>query len=79
MPEMKFCYCCRVHHPLDQMRLFPTRQGVRWRCVRSIEAAVRSRLERDAFGHQQTLINRDAASRAAEFAQRLRNYATGNA
>jgi hypothetical protein len=25
--EMKFCYCCRVHHPIDQMRLFPTRQG----------------------------------------------------
>ncbi|HLO62030.1 MAG TPA: hypothetical protein VK165_03610 [Azonexus sp.] len=21
MPEMKFCYCCRVHHPLDPMRL----------------------------------------------------------
>lgn len=79
MPELKFCYCCRVHHPIDQMRLFPTRQGHRWRCVRSIEAAVRSRLERDAFGQEQTSINRDAASRAAEFAQRLRYCATGSA
>lgn len=79
MPEMKFCYCCRVHHPLDQMRLFPTRQGHRWRCVRSIEAAVRDRAARDAFGQQQTIINRDAASRAAEFAWRLRHCTTEGA
>lgn len=75
MPESKFCYCCRVHHPIDQMRQFPTRQGLRWRCVRSIEAAVRSRPERDAFGQQQTRINHEAASRAAEFVQRLRQCA----
>ncbi|MCH2220817.1 MAG: hypothetical protein MK097_10920 [Dechloromonas sp.] len=75
MPEMKFCYCCRAHHPIDQMRLFPTRQGQRWRCVRSIEAAVRSRRERDAFGEEQTRINHEAAHRAADFARRLRQYA----
>lgn len=74
MPESKFCYCCRVHHPIDQMRLFPTRQGYRWRCVRSIEAASRSRPERDAFGEQQTRQNLEAASRAAEFSQRLRHH-----
>lgn len=79
MSEMKFCYCCRLHHPVEQMRLFPTRQGQRWRCVRSIEAAVRSRPERDAFGQQQTSINRDAASRTAEFARRLRHCTTGSA
>lgn len=75
MPEMKFCYCCRAHHPLDQMRLFPTRQGHRWRCVRSIEAAVRSPHERDAFGEEQTRINHEAASRTADFARRLRQGA----
>ena len=36
MPEMLFCYCCRVHHPREQMRLFQTRHGPRWRCLRSI-------------------------------------------
>ncbi len=74
MPEMKFCYCCRAHHPIEQMRLFPTRQGHRWRCVRSIEAAVRSRHERDAFGEEQTRINHQAASRTADFARRLRQH-----
>ncbi len=75
MPEMKFCYCCRAHHPIEQMRLFPTRQGQRWRCVRSIEAAVRSPRERDAFGAEQTRINHEAANRAADFVRRLREYA----
>lgn len=72
MTETLFCYCCRVHHQKDQMRLFPTRQGYRWRCVRSIEAAFRSRKERDSFGLQQTEINRQEARRAAENAEHLR-------
>jgi hypothetical protein len=72
MTETLFCYCCRVHHPKDQMRLFPTRQGYRWRCVRSIEAAFRSRGERDSFGRQQTEINRREAQLAAENANHLR-------
>lgn len=65
--EMLFCYCCRSHHPKDQMQLFPTRQGMRWRCTRSIEAANRSRHERDAFGREQTLINRQSSVAAAEY------------
>jgi len=73
MSETKFCYCCRVHHPLDQMRLFPTRQGYRWRCLRSIEAAVKSADERAAFGRRQTAINQEAAHRASEFARRIRH------
>ena len=72
MTDTHFCYCCRVHHPKEEMRLFPTRQGYRWRCVRSIEAASRSRTERDRFGQQQSAINREAAQRAAEQAERLR-------
>lgn len=72
MTEMLFCYCCRVHHEKNQMRLFPTRQGHRWRCLRSIEAAVSSRRERDAFGRQQSEINRETARRAAEHGHRLR-------
>ena len=40
MSDMLFCYCCRTHHPKEQMRRFTTRTGQRWRCLRSIEAAI---------------------------------------
>ena len=66
MSEMLFCYCCRVHHPRDQMHSFMTSQGLRWRCQRSIDAAKRSTDERDAFGKQQTAINREAALEVAK-------------
>jgi hypothetical protein len=57
MTETLFCYSCRTHHPLDQMQRFHTRQGLRWRCQRSIEAAKNSVAEREAFGRLQTEIN----------------------
>ncbi len=66
MSETIFCYCCRVHHPKDQMRPFATKHGVRWRCIRSIEAAKRARAERDAFGQQQSENNREDSRRTAE-------------
>jgi len=66
MSEMQYCYCCRSHHPVDQMRQFPTRAGIRWRCLRSIQAAQRDPGERDAFGRQQTAINRRDARQVAE-------------
>lgn len=66
MADTLFCYCCRTHHPKEQMRRFATRQGERWRCLRSIEAARAKPGERDAFGRQQSAINRQAASRMAE-------------
>lgn len=61
MPETIFCYCCRVHHPSEQMHRFRTRHGFRWRCRRSIEAAKCAISERDAFGKQQSENNRDLA------------------
>ncbi len=73
MSEMLFCYCCRVHHPKDQMRLFSTKLGKRWRCIRSIEAAACERLERDAFGRRQTEINREEARHMAERLSLLRH------
>ena len=66
MTETLFCYCCRVHHASSQMRRVPSRHGFRWRCQRSIKAAQCGVLERDAFGRQQTEINREAAHKAAE-------------
>lgn len=65
MSDMLFCYCCRVFHDKAGMRQFQTRAGRRWRCLASIEAARRSREERDAFGRQQTEINRDHAQAGA--------------
>lgn len=66
MSEKRFCYCCRSHHPVDQMRQFRTRTGLRWRCLRSIQAAQCDPQERDAFGRQQTAINRSDARQTAE-------------
>ena len=70
--EPTYCYHCRMHHPRDEMRLIVTKTGKRWRCIRSIEAAARSRLERDAFGQKQSEINRETARRAAEHGVLLR-------
>jgi hypothetical protein len=63
MTETLFCYSCRTHHPLERMEQFRTRQGLRWRCRRTIEAAKSSLAEREAFGRQQTEINLDAAEK----------------
>ncbi|MBK7415363.1 MAG: hypothetical protein IPJ38_09915 [Dechloromonas sp.] len=66
MSETLFCYCCRVHHPSEQMHRFRTRHGFRWRCRRSIEAAKCPTVDRDAFGRTQSEINRKAAEILAE-------------
>jgi hypothetical protein len=66
MTDMIFCYCCRAHHPREQMRPYPTRTGKRWRCLRSIEAARSDRDVRDAFGRSQSEINRRATIAEAE-------------
>ena len=66
MSDTLFCYCCRTHHPKEQMRRFATRSGERWRCLRSIEAARAKPGERDAFGRQQSEINRLSTSQMAE-------------
>ena len=66
MTESLFCYCCRVHHPSEQMHRFRTRHGFRWRCRRTIEAALCSTGERDAFGRLQSEINRENAQQLAE-------------
>ncbi|NMG31019.1 hypothetical protein [Aromatoleum evansii] len=61
MSETLFCHCCRIHHPRADMCRYLTRLGYRWRCRRSVEAAQGSVADRDAFGRQQTQINRDLA------------------
>lgn len=63
-----FCYHCRTHHPVAEMRQIETRSGKRWRCVRSIEATHGSRAKRDAFGATITALHR------AEAEDRARNF-----
>lgn len=65
MNETLYCYCCRVHHPRSEMRRFITRQGERWRCLRSIKAARHNLDQRDAFVRQTTTLNRLAAEEMA--------------
>jgi hypothetical protein len=43
-----------------------TRRGERWRCIRSIEAARNNPDERDAFGEQQSELNRARARSSQE-------------
>jgi hypothetical protein len=66
MTDTLFCYCCRIHHPKDQMRRFATSHSERWRCLRSITAAARSIDERDAFGRHQSNLNRLLAIESSE-------------
>jgi len=66
MSDTLYCYCCRTHHPKEQMRRFKTRTGERWRCLRSIEAARARPDERDAFGRHQSELNRQSATRMTE-------------
>jgi hypothetical protein len=55
--ETKFCYHCRAHHPVAEMRQIETKAGKRWRCIRSIRATNISREERDAFGRRVSEMN----------------------
>ena len=50
-----YCYHCMTYHLPENMRQIMTRTGLRWRCIRSIEAARNTAAERDAFGARQTL------------------------
>ena len=47
------------------MRLIDTKAGKRWRCIRSIEATKKGRLEREAYGRQVTAMNKAEAQRKA--------------
>ena len=66
MTETMFCYCCRVHHPKDQLRPSAPNPGLRGPCLRSIEPAAGNLAKRDAFGQQQSKINREDSRRIAE-------------
>jgi hypothetical protein len=60
-----FCYHCRSHHPLTEMRQIETKAGKRWRCIKSIEATKQDRAAREAYGRQVSEMNKaESRSRA---------------
>lgn len=60
-----YCYHCGCHHPIEEMRQLVTKNGKRWRCIKSIEATKATREKRDAFGQKITAMNKaEAESRA---------------
>lgn len=73
MMEKRYCYCCRSYHPAEQVVLFETKVGKRWRCTRTIEAARSPSAERDSFGQQQSVVNKALASRQAQESLLLRH------
>ena len=58
MSRLAFCYTCQAHHPIEDMRRVVTGGGLRWRCVRTIEAARQAREKRQQFGAQTTANNK---------------------
>jgi len=74
MTQATYCYHCGTHHPIEEMRQILTRGGMRWRCIKSIEAAKAGIDQRDAFGRQMTAINKAETqaikSRAGNLAER---------
>lgn len=69
-PETRYCYHCRTRHPAGEVRRIVTKTGIRWRCVKSIEAAKASRQQREAFGKEMSRIN-SAESAAAQLHRRF--------
>ena len=61
MSDLLFCYHCRAYHPKEEMRQIDTKGGKRWRCIKSIEATKVGRNSREAFGREQTAINKAEA------------------
>ena len=56
--ENIYCYHCGRHHPSGEMRQIETKNGKKWRCIKSIEATKKSSSQRDAFGKTVTMINK---------------------
>lgn len=74
MTETAFCYHCGAHHPINQMRQILTKNGKRWRCVKSIEATKAGASKRDAFGKEITALNKaETQARMCRMANPERN------
>ena len=61
MSDSVYCYHCGVRHPSEEMRQVSTRGGLRWRCIKSIQAARLGAEARASFGKSTTAINKASA------------------
>ncbi len=69
----RYCYSCRREHPPGHpMRRVKTRQGYRWRCQATLDAAKLGPAARDALGREKSEANRLATRRAIEHYNRYR-------
>lgn len=76
-PETRYCYHCRTHHPVEEMKLIVTKTGSRWRCIKSIQAVKRSREERDAYGRMVSSMNKAEASGRARMLNKIQQQNRG--
>jgi hypothetical protein len=72
MNTTAFCYHCRAHHPLEDMRQITTKAGKRWRCIKSIEATKADRATREAYGRSVTENNKAQSASSARIANAAR-------
>lgn len=66
-----YCYHCGRHHPIEEMRQLTTKNGKRWRCLKSIEASKANQAKRDAFGKEISAINKAESESRARISQAL--------
>jgi len=63
MTDQVFCYHCRRHHPVPEVRLVQSKGVKRWRCLKSLASTRSSVAERDAFGKSVSELNRASRDR----------------
>jgi hypothetical protein len=72
-PATRYCYHCRTHHPVEEMKQLVTKTGSRWRCIKSIEAVKRSKDERDQYGREVSAANQAEASGRARILNKIQS------
>jgi hypothetical protein len=61
MRKTAYCYTCGVDHLMEEMRQIITGRGIRWRCIKTIQASRQARGKRQEFGAQTTARNKGSA------------------
>ena len=72
MSKLAYCHTCRTYHPIETMRRVITKTGMRWRCIKTIEAARQAPDKRQVFGAQKK-ANKKAGTYANSLARRTKH------
>jgi hypothetical protein len=62
MSTTRYCYHCGKSHLETEMRQVFTKGGMKWRCIKSIQAIKKTAAERDAFGKMVSSANAELRS-----------------